>query len=104
MGAMIAATVFFYAEAGSVTTHWKTSLHVGGLVTLVAAVHYMYMREYWVSVQKSPIAYRLLETLDWHCADAGLWLRWRDQDNQPMGWLRFGHVRLGIHSFRDLRW
>merc|ERR1712232_1218032 len=59
--AMIAATVFFYAEAGSVTTHWKTSLHVGGLVTLVAAVHYMYMREYWVSVQKSPIVYRYID-------------------------------------------
>merc|ERR1712125_56718 len=59
--AMIAATVFFYAEAGSVTTHWKTSLHVGGLVTLVAAAHYMYMREYWVSVQKSPIVYRYID-------------------------------------------
>merc|ERR1712194_157873 len=46
--AMIAATVFFYAEAATVNSHWKTSLHVGGLVTLVAAVHYMYMREYWV--------------------------------------------------------
>merc|ERR1712190_338911 len=59
--AMIAATVFFYAEAGSVTTHWKTSLHVGGLVTLVAAVHYMYMREYWVAVGKSPIVYRYID-------------------------------------------
>merc|ERR1712146_857662 len=46
--AMIAATVFFYAEAATVRSHWKTSLHVGGLVTLVAGVHYMYMREYWV--------------------------------------------------------
>merc|ERR1712232_624191 len=59
--AMIAATVFFYAEAATVTSHWKTSLHVGGLVTLVAAVHYMYMREYWVSVQKSPIVYRYID-------------------------------------------
>ena len=31
--AMIAATVFFYAEAATVTSHWKTSLHVGGLVS-----------------------------------------------------------------------
>jgi len=53
--------VFFYAEAGTVTTHWKTSLHVGGLVTLVAAVHYMYMREYWVCVHKSPIVYRYID-------------------------------------------
>merc|ERR1711981_99817 len=59
--AMVAATVFFFAEAGTVTTHWKTSLHVGGLVTLVAAVHYMYMREYWVSVHRSPIVYRYID-------------------------------------------
>merc|ERR1712224_299789 len=56
--AMIAATVFFFAEARIVHGHWKTSLHVGGLVTLVAGVHYMYMREYWVQVHQSPIVYR----------------------------------------------
>merc|ERR1711878_231420 len=59
--AMVAATVFFFAEAATVTSHWKTSLHVGGLVTLVAAVHYMYMREYWVQVHKSPIVYRYVD-------------------------------------------
>merc|ERR1711988_1550346 len=59
--AMIAATVFFFAEAATVSTHWKTSLHVGGLVTLVAGVHYMYMREYWVQVHKSPIVYRYVD-------------------------------------------
>jgi bacteriorhodopsin len=59
--AMIAATVFFFAEAATVSSHWRTSLHVGGLVTLVAAVHYMYMREYWVQVHKSPIVYRYVD-------------------------------------------
>jgi sensory rhodopsin len=59
--AMIAATVFFYAEARTVKNHWKTSLHVGGLVTLVAGVHYMYMREYWVAVHASPIVYRYID-------------------------------------------
>ena len=32
---------------------------MGSLVTLVAAVHYMDMREYWVQVHKSPIEDRL---------------------------------------------
>jgi len=59
--AMIAATVFFFAEAATVHSHWKTSLHVGGLVTLVAGVHYMYMREYWVMVHNSPIVYRYVD-------------------------------------------
>merc|ERR1711948_240008 len=59
--AMIAATFFFFAEASTVRSHWKTSLHVGALVTLVAGVHYMYMREYWVQVHKSPIVYRYVD-------------------------------------------
>jgi len=59
--AMIACTVFIFAEASAVTRHWKTSMHVGGLVTMVAAVHYMYMREYWVQVHKSPIVYRYID-------------------------------------------
>jgi bacteriorhodopsin len=59
--AMIAATVFFFAEASTVHGHWKTSLHVGGLVTLVAGVHYMYMREYWVQLHKSPVVYRYID-------------------------------------------
>jgi len=59
--AMIASTVFFFAEAKTLSTHWKTSLHVGGLVTLVAGVHYMYMREYWVQVHSSPIVYRYVD-------------------------------------------
>merc|ERR1712045_692899 len=59
--AMIAATAFFFAEAATVAGHWKTSLHVGALVTLVAGVQYMYMREYWVQVHKSPIVYRYVD-------------------------------------------
>merc|ERR1712100_760883 len=37
------------------------SLHVGGLVTLMGGVHYMYMREYWVQIHKSPIVYRYID-------------------------------------------
>jgi len=59
--AMIASTFFFIAQSFTVSNHWKTSLHVGALVTLVAAVHYMYMREYWVQVHKSPIVYRYVD-------------------------------------------
>merc|ERR1711866_26552 len=59
--AMIACTVFLFAEAATVKDHWRTSLHVGGLVTLVAGVHYMYMREYWVQLHKSPVVYRYID-------------------------------------------
>merc|ERR1711924_320525 len=59
--AMIASTVFFLGEAATVGSHWRTSLHVGSLVTLVAGVHYMYMREFWVQVHTSPIVYRYVD-------------------------------------------
>merc|ERR1719174_2775863 len=45
----------------SVSTQWKTSLNVGSLVTLVAAVHYFYMREFWVQIGTSPILYRYID-------------------------------------------
>merc|ERR1711975_155518 len=49
------------AESSTVLGHWRTSINCGGLVTLVAAVHYMYMREYWVAVHSSPIVYRYID-------------------------------------------
>ena len=42
--ALVAATAFFFLETQRVSGKWKTSLTVSGLVTLVAAVHYFYMR------------------------------------------------------------
>jgi bacteriorhodopsin len=59
--AMVAATVFFLMESNSVAHHWKTSMNVGALVTLVAAVHYFYMREFWVQIGSSPIVYRYID-------------------------------------------
>merc|ERR1712061_936180 len=59
--AMVAATVFFLMESMAVGLHWKTSMNVGALVTLVAAVHYFYMREFWVQLGTSPIVYRYID-------------------------------------------
>jgi len=59
--AMVAATVFFLMESATVGAHWRTSLNVGALVTLVAAVHYFYMREFWVTIHSSPILYRYID-------------------------------------------
>jgi len=59
--AMVAATVFFLMESTTVGGHWKTSMNVGALVTLVAGVHYFYMREFWVQIGTSPILYRYID-------------------------------------------
>merc|ERR1711988_1131923 len=58
---MVAATVFFLMESMAVSSHWKTSMNVGSLVTLVAAVHYFYMREFWITIHASPILYRYID-------------------------------------------
>merc|ERR1712118_10815 len=58
---MVAATVFFLMESMAVDKHWKTSMNVGALVTLVAGVHYFYMREFWVIIGTSPILYRYID-------------------------------------------
>merc|ERR1711937_844613 len=52
--AMVASTFFFLWEAMYIKANWKTSMHVGSLVTLIAAVHYFYMREYWITLGQSP--------------------------------------------------
>ena len=56
--ALIAATAFFFMETQRVAGKWKTSLTVSGLVTLVAAVHYFYMRDVWVETGATPLVYR----------------------------------------------
>lgn len=52
--ALVAATAFFFLETQRVAGKWKTSLTVSGLVTIVAAVHYFYMRDVWVTTGSTP--------------------------------------------------
>ena len=61
--ALVASTVFFFLERDRVSPKWKTSLTVSGLVTLVAAVHYFYMREVWVETGSTPTVYRYIDWL-----------------------------------------
>ena len=61
--ALIASTVFFFLERDRVSPKWKTSLTVSGLVTLVAAVHYFYMRDVWVATGSTPTVFRYIDWL-----------------------------------------
>jgi len=61
--ALMASTVFFLWETQGVTAKWKTSLVVSGLVTLVASVHYFYMRDVWIETQTTPTVYRYIDWL-----------------------------------------
>ena len=61
--AMVASTAFFFVEAGNMTSHWRTSVIVAGLVTLIAAVHYYYMRAVWIQTGENPNVYRYIDWL-----------------------------------------
>jgi len=61
--AMVASTVFFIVERDRVSAKWKTSLTVSALVTLIAAVHYFYMRDMWVATGESPTVFRYIDWL-----------------------------------------
>tara|TARA_B110000483_G_scaffold35609_1_gene43532 strand:- start:378 stop:1148 length:771 start_codon:yes stop_codon:yes gene_type:complete len=61
--ALVASTAFFFLETQRVSPKWKTSLTISGLVTLVAAVHYFYMRDVWVATGESPTVFRYIDWL-----------------------------------------
>ena len=61
--ALVAATAFFFIETARVQGKWKTSLTVSGLVTLIAAVHYFYMRDVWIATGETPTVYRYIDWL-----------------------------------------
>lgn len=59
--AMAAASIFFFFERGSVDGKWKLSLLVSALITGIAAVHYYYMRDYYLATQQTPTALRYID-------------------------------------------
>ena len=60
---MLAATAFFFIERSSVSPAWKASVTVSGLITGIAFIHYMYMRDIWVQNGDVPTLYRYIEWL-----------------------------------------
>ena len=60
---MLATTVFFFMERGSVATGWRTAVTVAGLITGIGFIHYMYMRGVWVQTGDSPTVYRYIDWL-----------------------------------------
>ena len=59
----LATTVFLFLERGSIAPGWKTSITVAGIVTGIAFIHSMYMRNIWASTDDSPIIYRYIDWL-----------------------------------------
>ena len=60
---MLAATAFFFMEQANVGAQWRKSVNVAGLVTGIAFIHYMYMRNVWVETGDTPTVYRYIDWL-----------------------------------------
>jgi len=58
---MLAASIFFIVERGTVSDKWKTSLLISALITFIAAVHYYYMRGIWLETATSPTQFRYID-------------------------------------------
>jgi bacteriorhodopsin len=58
---MLAASIFFIVERGTVNDKWKTSLLISALITFIAAVHYFYMRGVWLETHESPTQFRYID-------------------------------------------
>ena len=54
---MLAATVFFFMERGSVATGGKTPVTLAGLITGIAFINYMYVIGVWVHTGELQIIY-----------------------------------------------
>ena len=59
--AMLAASVFFLFEVSNTEKKWRTSVLISGLITLIAAFHYYYMREYFLATKTSPTFFRYVD-------------------------------------------
>ena len=60
---MLAATAFFFIERDSVPIAWRPSVTVAGIITGVAFVNYLYMRDIWIQTGDVPTVYRYIDWL-----------------------------------------
>lgn len=59
--AMMAASAFFFLSLNQFDKKWRTSVLISGLITFIAAVHYFYMKQYWIDVHESPTFFRYVD-------------------------------------------
>ena len=59
----VSVNCFLFLRSRNVAAGWRTSIIVAGLVTGIAFIHYMYMRDVWVSTGESPTVYRYIDWL-----------------------------------------
>ena len=58
---LLAATAFFFFERRSVSSDWRITLTVSGIITGVAFINYLYLRNVYVSQGEATILYRYID-------------------------------------------
>jgi len=53
--------VGLHPKVNSFDSKWRTSILVSGLITFIAAVHYWYMRDYYLETASSPTFFRYVD-------------------------------------------
>jgi len=61
--ACLAATAFFFLERSAVPSGWRVSITIAGIVTGIAFINYIYMREIWILNGDISIVYRYIDWL-----------------------------------------
>ena len=59
--AMIANTIFLLIERNNVKEKWQLPMTISILVTSIASMHYLYMRDVWVQKKINPVVYRYID-------------------------------------------
>ena len=58
---LLAATAFFFFERRSVVSNWRTTLTLAGIITGVAFINYLYVRNIYVSQGEASTLYRYID-------------------------------------------
>ena len=61
--ACLAATAFFFLERSAVPSGWRVSVTIAGIVTGIAFINYIYLREIWILNGDISIVYRYIDWL-----------------------------------------
>ena len=76
--AMAVGAIFFFCQFFIAPKRWKNSILIMAMVLTIAALNYLYMRDYWVETQISPTEFRYFDwllTVPLICAEFYLLLR-----------------------------
>ena len=58
---LLAATAFFFFERRSVSSNWRITLTVSGIITGIAFINYLYLRNVYVSQGEATTLYRYID-------------------------------------------